>query len=274
MRGFRGKAARKATGQISRASVQSMSEPPAATCAPNCDLTTHFKMPWLLRGLAVAGLPILLQVLFLMPRASAAGLQSNSAMPSTQGETVSPAISDSLRPALQLVGHSIGQIQIDRWKVSKDWKQRLQNDADSISGDLSHQLPGLLQQAQATPTALDAQLRLMQNVDALYDVLVRLTMAADLTDKKSDAALLDSALQQLEAARKTATAQLVAAAAQQYRQLTDMRARVAAIKSSEQISTPGKTIVVDNEARHGKAHHATHHHKKATPSTSDKPAPQ
>jgi hypothetical protein len=168
----------------------------------------------------------------------------------------------------------MGQIQIDHWKVSKDWKQRLQNDADSISGDLSHQLPGLLQQAQATPAALDAQLRLMQNVDALYDVLVRLTLAADLTEKKSDAALLNSALQQLEAARKTATAQLVAAAAQQYRQLTDMRARVAAIQSSEQISTPGKTIVVDNGARHAKAHHTTHHHKKATPPAADKPAPQ
>ena len=81
----------------------------------------------------------------------------------------------------------------------------MQSDADSITSDLSHQLPGLLQQAQATPTALDAQMRVMQNVDALYDVLVRLTLAADLTEKKSDAALLDNALQQLEAARKTAT---------------------------------------------------------------------
>jgi len=234
-------------------------------------------MPWLLRGLAVASLPILLQILILTPRASASGLQSNAAPPPAQGTMASPAISDSLRPALQQVGHSVGQIQIDHWKVSKTWKQQLQNDADSISGDLSHQLPGLLQQAQATPAALDAQLRLMQNVDALYDVLVRLTLAADLTEKKSDAALLDSALQQLEAARKAATAQLVAAAAQQGHQLTELRAQVAAVRASEDIPTHGKTIVVDNEARHGKAHHATHHHKKPSPSTSSKsqmnPAP-
>jgi hypothetical protein len=198
----------------------------------------------------------------------------------------SPAISESLRPALQQVGQSVGQIQIDHWKVSKDWKQQLQNDAMSISGDLSHELPGLLQQAQATPTALDAQLRLMQNVDALYDVLVRLTLAADLTEKKADAARLDNALQNLEAARKTATTQLMAAAAQQHQQLTELQARVQSIQASEGISTQGKTIVVDNELRREKAHHTTHHHKKPSPSTSsksqanaapskaDKPSPQ
>lgn len=258
------------------ASVQSMSEPPVTTCAPNCDQATYFKMPWLLRALAVASLPLLLllPVLILTPRASAAGLQSNAALPSTQGEVASPAISESLRPALQQAGHSVSQIQIDHWKVSKAWKQQLQSDADSISGDLSHQLPGLLQQAQATPTALDAQLRLMQNVDALYDVMVRLTLAADLTEKESDAALLNSALQQLEAARKTATTQLVAAAAQQDRQLTEMRARAQANQSSAATSVHGKTIVVDNEVRHAKAHHTTRHQKKAAPSTGNKSTPQ
>jgi hypothetical protein len=208
--------------------------------------------------------------LILAPRASAAGLQSNAAAPSAQVETTSPAISESLRPALEQVGHSVGQIQIDHWKVSKGWKQQLQSDADSISGDLSHELPALLQQAQATPAALDAQLRLMQNVNALYDVLVRLTLAADLTERKSDAALLDNALEQLEAARKAATTQLVGAAAQQHRQLTELRARVEAIQANEGIPTHGKTIVVENEARHEKVHHTTHHHKKPSPSTSSK----
>ena len=217
-------------------------------------------------------------------KASAAGLQSNAATPSAQVETPSPAISDSLRPALEQVGHSVSQIQIDHWKVSKSWKEQLQSDADSITGDLSHQLPGLLQQAQATPAALDAQLRVMQNVDALYDVLVRLTLAADLTEKKSDAALLDSALERLESARKAATAQLVTAAAQQHQQLSDLQARMEAIQASHPVSaTHGKTIVVDNEVRHERPHHTTHHKKPSpstksqpntAPSTGDKPSPQ
>ena len=255
-------------------------------CVSNCEgAAAAFPIRWVLRGLAAAIFPILLQVLILTPRASAAGLQSNAAMPSAQAGMVSPAISESLRPALEQVGQSVGQIQIDHWKVSKSWKEQLQNDADSIADDLSHQLPGLLQQAQATPTALDAQLRLMQNVDALYDVLVRLTVAAELTEKKSDAALLDSALERLEAARKTATTQLVSAAAQQDRQLTELRARAEAIQASEGISKHGKTIVVENEVRHGRVHHPTHHKKpspsnssksqsKTAPSTGDTPKPQ
>ena len=283
MRRFGWKVAGKATAQVCGASVQGMSEQPATLCVPNCDrAAAHVQIRWVLRGLAAAIFPILLQVLILTPRASADGLQSNAA---AQGAMVSPAISESLRPALEQVGHSVGQIQIDHWKVSKGWKQQLQSDADSISGDLSHQLPGLLQQAQATPT-LDAQLRLMQNVNALYDVLVRLTLAADLTEKKSDAALLDNALQQLEAARKAATTQLVAAAAEQDRQLTELRARVEAIQASQGITTHGKTIVVQNELRHETVHHSTHHHKKPststgakpeakpTPPTGDKPSPQ
>lgn len=271
MQGFRRKAASEATAQGCAASVHDMPEEPLTLCAPNCDrVTAHSPIQWVLRGLATAIFSLLLPILIFTPKASAAGLQSNAAAPPAQAEMSSPAISESLRPALEQVGHSVGQIQIDHWKVSKSWKEQLQSDADSISGDLSHQLPGLLQQAQAAPTALDAQLRLMQNVDALYDVLVRLTLAADMNERKNDAALLDSALQNLEAARKAATTQLVAAAAQQHQQLTELQARIEASQATQSASTMhGKTIVVDNEVHHATVHHT--HHKKPSPSTSSKP---
>ncbi len=248
-----------------------MSQQLATMSAPNRDrAAAHFQFRWVMRGLVAASVLLLLQVFILTPKASAAGLQETAAVPPVETGALSPAISDSLRPALEQVGHTVWQIQIDHWKVSKSWKEQLQSDADSIASDLSHQLPGLLQQAQATPTALDAQLRVMQNVDALYDVLVRLTLAADLTEKKSDAALLDSALERLEAARKAATTQLVTAAAQQHQQLTALQAQAAASQTSHSVSTMhGKTIVVDNEVRHGTVHHTTHH-KKPSPSTSSK----
>ena len=288
MSGIRRKAMRKATAHVRRASVQDMSEKPVSTRAQSRDrTTTQFLCGWMIRGLFAATLPLLLQVLVLTPQAFATGLQSNAAAPPpAQAGTLAPAISDSLQPALEQVGHSVSQIQIDHWKVSKSWKTQLQSDADSITNDLSHQLPGLFQQAQASPTALDAQLRVMQNVDALYDVLVRLTLAADMNERKNDAALLDSALEHLEAARKTATAALVSSAAQQHQQLTELQAQVAARQTAPSVSsTHGKTIVVDNEVRHGTVHHTTHHKKPSpstasksqpntAPSTGNKPAPQ
>jgi hypothetical protein len=270
MRGFRRKAVSKATARVRAASVQDMPELPAMVCVQNSHRATNFPTRCLIRGLAAAALPLLLQVLVLTHNASAE-LQSNAPAPPAPTETTASPISDTLRPALEQVGHSVGQIQIDHWKVSKAWKEQLQSDANSISNDLSHGLPGLMQQAQANPTALDAQLQLMQNVDALYDVLVRLTLAADMNERKNDAALLDSALQQLETARKTATAQLVSAAAQQHQQLTQLQSEIAASQTSPSAAAgQGKTIVVDNEVHHGTVHHTTHH-KKPSPSTSSKP---
>ncbi len=149
----------------------------------------------------------------------------------------------------------------------------MQSDADSIQQDLSHQLPGLFEQVQASPTSLDAQLRVMQNVDALYDVLVRLTMAADLAEKKTDAALLDSALDRLESARKAATGQLVQAAALQNQQLVQLQARMQENAADENVSgAHAKTIVVDNETRSG-TKHRTVHHRKAAPSPAGTKSP-
>jgi hypothetical protein len=270
MQGFQWNAASEATAEGYAASVQDMPEkPPVVFTAKRDRVTANFQTKWMLRGLAAA-IFLLLQILILTPTASAIVLQANAAAPPAQTGSSSPAITDTLRPALEQVGHSVGQIQIDHWKVSKSWKEQLQSDANSISGDLSHVLPGLMQQAQATPTALDAQLRLMQNVDALYDVLVRLTLAADMNERKNDAALLDSALQNLETARKNASGQIMAAAAAQHQQLTELQARMEASQASQSASTVhGKTIVVDNEVRHSTAHHT--HHKKPSSSTSSKP---
>jgi hypothetical protein len=184
----------KATAHVRKASVLSMSE----NFTSIGDMSNDFGLPrrrisFEMKGFLAASIFFLLQFMILPPMASA--LQSNAAPAShTEVATPSPAFGESLRPVLQQVGNSVGQIRIDRWKLSQSWKAQLQSDADSIQQDLSHQIPGLFEQAQASPTSLDAQLRVMQNVDALYDVLVRLTMAADLAEKKTDAALLDSAL--------------------------------------------------------------------------------
>lgn len=268
------KEALKATAQVQRASVQGMSEKLASVRALSRDFASaHSSVPSAMRGILGASVLLLLRFAVLTPTASAAVLQSNAgAVPqSSEVATPSPVFSEPLHPALQQVGYSVGQIRIDRWKLSKSWKAQLQSDADSIAQDLAHALPALFQQAQASPTALDAQLRVMQNVDALYDVLVRLTMAADLTGKKSDAALLDSSLDRLEAARKTASGQLLSAAALQNRQLIQLQARVEANPAHEGVSgAHPRTIVVDNEVRRGTRRRPAHHKKAAASTTGTK----
>jgi hypothetical protein len=262
----------KATALLQRASVLGMSETVALTRTLNSEFPpARSQASSVTRGILGASTLFFLQLVMLIPAASATGLQSNADVPSlSEVASLSPTFNESLRPALQQVGDSVGRINIDHWKLSKSWKVQLQNDANSIQQDLSHQLPDLFQQAQASPTALDAQMRVMQNVDALYDVLVRLTMAANLTEKKSDAAMLNSALERLESARKIATGQLVREAALENRRLVQLQARVEENTSGENVSGHAKTIVVDNEVRHTTRRRTTHHRKTVHSSTDAK----
>lgn len=263
----------KATARGARASVKNM--PPRFDLVefPSSESASAFpKIYRALRPFLAASAIVALQFLILSPVAGTVVAQSNAEpAPQPQVPTIPLALNESLRPALEQVGSSVGRIQIDHWRLSRSWKVQLQSDADSIAQDLAHQLPMLFQQAQASPEDLGVQMRLMQNVDALYDVLVRLTLAADLTEKKTDAATLDNALQQLESARKAAAGQLLQAASSQNQQIVHLQAQLAEGRAGENVSGGSpKTIVVDNGVTHRTRHRPTHH--KAPMST--KPAPK
>ncbi len=166
-----------------------------------------------------------------------------------------PAIHDSLRPALEQVGPALNQIQVDRWKLSHNLKAQVQSDISSIQQDLTSQIPALFQAAQQSPAALEPQLSVMHNVDALYDVLVRITTTANISGGKNDAAILDNAVQRLESARKTAAGQLMQAASTQDQQIARFRASIQAAQAAES-SGDGqpKTVVVNNSDTHRKRH--------------------
>lgn len=172
-------------------------------------------------------------------------------------------ITDSLRPALSQVGPTLHQVQISHWKVSRAWKSQLMSDADSIQQDLNTTLPTLLQTAQQTPTALEPQLAVMQNVNALYDVLVRITAVADIAGGPGDAAALDSTVQHLEQASKSASTQLLQAATLRDHDLTKLQA---VNKPPVASDTPSKVIVVNNQVRHHAKHPA---HRKSAPAANN-----
>lgn len=212
-----------------------------------------------------------------MPLAVALQATSPASTETTPQANVAPPVPDwnaSLRSALAQTGTALSQVQIDRWKVSREWKGQLRSDANSIQQDLTNQLPGLFLAVQQSPRALEPQLNLMHNVDALYDVLVRITTAAGLTGGKTDAGILGNAVQQLESARKTAAGQLLQTASQQDRKITELQTRVQnVIERESRVNTHPKTIVVENRVTHRTRHRQTPHRKtapKSSPSPSNK----
>ncbi|MEO6966429.1 MAG: hypothetical protein ABI076_11125 [Acidobacteriaceae bacterium] len=267
-----------ATIEGQKASVESMPPRfhPDALRSSNANLTFLGTMIAFRHLLAISAISVALFFL-LGPKVGALAVQSNADTGSQQvGANTPPPFSAFLQPALDQVGTTVSQLQIDHWKLPKDWKSQLHGDAQSIQQDLAQQLPSLFAQMQASPTSLDAQMRLMQNVNALYDVLVRLTVAANLTDKKNDAAMLTNALRQLESARKTASDQLLHAVSLQDQKIVHLQSQLAEGQATEHLSpVHAKTIIVDNDATHHRTRRRTAHRKQATPTAPPaKPKPQ
>lgn len=195
------------------------------------------------------------------------GAPAKDATAATTNSSIAPMPIDSLHPALDQVVSALGQVEAGRWKVSREWKHQLREDADSIQQDISSQLPALFAKAKAAPLQIGPQLAVMQNVNALYDVLVRVSTAANLGGSKADAGLLDSAVQQLESSRKGVSEQLLRAATLQDQRVVLLQSQVQQTSGQTQLGPHANTIIVDNDGRHRSKHHKPTQHKKATTPT-------
>ena len=197
--------------------------------------------------------------IFLAPMLSGVALGQTS--PAASGSDVDAA----LRPALDQIGPALQQVRIDRWKLSRPWKDQFRSDAASIQQDLTVRLPALMTAAQQSPAALAPQLAVMHNIDALYDVLARVSTAANIAGGKKDAGILDDAVMRLESARRAAAGKLLQAVTLRDRQIATLQAAVRAAQNAELHSQP-KTIVVTNRVTHRRTHHYRHaSHRKQAP---------
>lgn len=106
-----------------------------------------------------------------------------------------------LQPALANVQGTTAALNISKWKTSRGIRQTTQSDVDSIQRDLGSTLPGLMAKADAAPGSVPPSFAVYRNLDALYDVLLRVSQTADLAAPSREAEALASSLRGLEAAR-------------------------------------------------------------------------
>ncbi len=159
--------------------------------------------------------------------------------------------SETLTPALARVSQAVQALNIGKWKVSGQQKSLSQKDAQSVSRDLDQALPGLMQQATAQPASVAAAFAVYRNVDALYDVLLRLAKTAENGAPQSEAASLQFALERLETARTQLGQAIQAVAADHDTALTKLV--TAAQAQAAQSARPATTVVEDGPkpaARH------------------------
>ncbi len=187
--------------------------------------------------------------------------------PVPPGVSTAPAIA-GLRPALDQVGAAVANLRIAHWKAPEDVRNSSQEDVGSIQRDLSATLPPLLAQAQAagSPSSpLAPSFAVFRNIDALYDVLLRITEMANIAGSEAEAAHLEDARASLEAARAQLANSLLAGVSSQDDQLARFRAQRAA--AAKPAAPPPAKIVVDDGPEAAKP---KHHKKKPAPT----PPPQ
>lgn len=195
----------------------------------------------------------------------------NPGAPATDIST-GPAVA-GLRPALDRVGAAVAGLRIAHWKAPVDIRNNTEEDVASIQRDLGITLPPLLDQAQAAGSpgsALAPSFAVFRNIDALYDVMLRVTEMANLAGSASEAGQLEDARAALESARAQLANSLLASVHEQDTEIARLRSQKAAVVKPPPPPPPTKTVVDD-----GPAPVVRHHKKKpATTATPPSPAPQ
>lgn len=137
----------------------------------------------------------------LVPFLAAAAVLGQAPAEAPAPTAVSP--SAILRPALANVQSTTAELRISKWKIPGSARKAAEDDVNSIQRDLGGTLPGLLAHADSAPGSVPPSFAVYRNVDALYDVLLRISQTADLAAPSKEAAAIASALRELEAARRS-----------------------------------------------------------------------
>ena len=177
-----------------------------------------------------------------------------------------------LRPALANVQSTTAALNISKWKLPGDVRKATEQDVDSIQRDLGSTLPGLMAKADAAPASVPSSFAVYRNVDALYDVLLRISQKADMSASSKEAISIASSLRSLEVARSQ-LANSILSTAQHH------EARIVALEAAERTANAApvrkhENVIVDGpEKKPTKktTHHRTTTHKKPAPQTTDHP---
>lgn len=185
---------------------------------------------------------------------------------SAQAQGAPATASSILSPALTQLRQSLSGLRLDKWKAPGPVREETNGNIGSITRDLDGTLPPLLATADAAPASVAHSMPVFRNVDALYDVLLRVVETADLSAPENDTNTLHQALASLDDARRTLGDTIQSSAVAQESQLAEIHNQQAAAP----VST--KENVVDDGVK--STHAAAHKRKPATPKPDATAPPQ
>jgi hypothetical protein len=135
------------------------------------------------------------------------------------------APSGILKPSLDKVQEAITALKLDKWKKGTVRDEAGEN-TKRILGDLQTNLPPLLTVADSSPEKISNELPVSRNVDALYDVLLRVFEAARVSGTPEQIAQLGEALNNLSDARLAFDGRLQDSAISMEKQVSNLQSTV------------------------------------------------
>jgi hypothetical protein len=225
------------------------------------DWLREFPRRAIVAGLILAGLA-------LPVAAQSAPAQAVAASPSSAAPT------EAMRSVLGQVNEAVAGLNVSRWKAPGEVRGVTQRDIDSIQRDIGSTLPPLLDRANTPPASVAAYFAVYRNVDALYDVLLRVSETATLAGSQDDANTMQAALSSLEAARRSLGDAILSVADSHEQELVTLRATAAAQAAAAAAAPPPekKTVVEDGPATPAKKATTAKRKKPATSQTAAPPA--
>ncbi|MFZ0662091.1 MAG: hypothetical protein WAM66_05315 [Acidobacteriaceae bacterium] len=194
--------------------------------------------------------------------------EANSPAPAA----TTPLPSSLLRPALSDVQGTTAALDISKWRASRGVRQATQQDVNSIQHDLGSTLPSLVAQADAAPASVPPSFAVYRNLDALYDVLLRVSQTANLAAPSREAAAVAASLRKLEAARSELGDSILNASQRHEDQIVSLEAAIRTARVAP-AAHEKETIVDDGPVKHHaketrrRAIHKKPVQKKAAPKT-------
>ena len=174
-----------------------------------------------------------------------AGARGQAVAPAaSQAASVSPPAaavavpSVQVQPALRPLKLSLNALNVDRWKTSKATKEATAANLNSIRKDLEETLPGLLSSADAAPASVAAVLPVARNLDALYDVALRVTVVAETAAPQDQIESLQAALSSLDTAKRSLNERLQSGAESQARQIVELTKQLNAASAAAPAPAP------------------------------------
>lgn len=134
--------------------------------------------------------------------------------------------SSLVQPALDSVARAGSAVDLNHWKGSAAARDEVDGNLASMQKDLQTTLPPLLAAADAAPSSAAAALPVLLNLDALYSVLLRVTIASRGSAPRSESAALEQATTLLDGARRDLGDAVLRSAMAAEQQVSDLQTTV------------------------------------------------